>query len=165
MKVGCLAYLRSLLPDECFVDQRYGTNTESFLSYALFTTQEEETSAPQIKDKAPRIKRLQRGSSRDADRLLDWLELGVFDALERKYLKSVQFIIYLDESHPEVIFECYTFSFAYAEGEPALSIADSRGRQIIVKHAKTDLQSIMRKMIMASQNLAPLPGIPLFHLL
>jgi meiosis-specific protein len=90
---------------------------------------------------------------------LDWLELGVFDALERKHLKSVQFVIYLDEDKPDVIYECYTFNFAYMDGEPALSIVDSRGRHVVVKHAKTDLQGIMRKMIMASQNLAPLPGV------
>ena len=125
-------------------------------------TEEEEpsqTSSKAPSDNATRIKRIKRGILPNGDRLLDWLELGIFDALEKKHLKAVQFVIYLSKEHPEDIFECYTFSFAYAEGEPALTIEDSQGRNVIVKHAKADLQNIMRKMVVVGQNLAPLPGI------
>lgn len=54
-----------------------------------------------------------RGYSDEADKLLDYLEHGIFDALEKQYLRSFIFAIYLDSKDPTNIVEAYTFNFRY----------------------------------------------------
>ena len=51
----------------------------------------------------------------DAFRLTQWLEKGVFEALARKYVKTVTFAILVGgEKHPKVL-ETYTFEIGYAK--------------------------------------------------
>jgi hypothetical protein len=38
---------------------------------------------------------VKRGYSTEGDQLLDYIEYGIFDALEKQYLKSFVFVIYL----------------------------------------------------------------------
>ncbi|PCH37883.1 hypothetical protein WOLCODRAFT_96043 [Wolfiporia cocos MD-104 SS10] len=54
-----------------------------------------------------------RGFTEEADKLLDYLEHGVFDAVEKQYLRSCIFAIYLDNQDPNNIVEAYTFNFSY----------------------------------------------------
>ncbi|KIP10850.1 hypothetical protein PHLGIDRAFT_64843 [Phlebiopsis gigantea 11061_1 CR5-6] len=54
-----------------------------------------------------------RGFTEEADRLLDYLENGIFDALQKQYLRSFIFAIYLDSEDPNNIVEAYTFNFHY----------------------------------------------------
>ncbi|KAI0306419.1 HORMA domain-containing protein [Multifurca ochricompacta] len=54
-----------------------------------------------------------RGWSAEADKLLDYLENGIFDAIEKQYLRSFIFAIYLDPEDPNNIIEAYTFNFEY----------------------------------------------------
>lgn len=60
-----------------------------------------------------RIMTVARGWSAEADRLLDYLEHGIFDAIEKQYLRSLIFAIYLDDQDPNNIVEAYTFNFKY----------------------------------------------------
>lgn len=46
---------------------------------------------------------------------MDWIEVGCFDALERKYLKSITLGIYLDAARPQELVEAYTFDVTYQE--------------------------------------------------
>nr|QHB50184.1 meiosis-specific protein hop1 [Sparassis latifolia] len=52
-----------------------------------------------------------RGFTEEADKLLDYLEHGIFDALQKQYLRSFIFAIYLDNQDPNNIVEAYTFNF------------------------------------------------------
>ncbi|THH17110.1 hypothetical protein EW146_g3631 [Bondarzewia mesenterica] len=59
-----------------------------------------------------------RGWSAEADKILDYLECGIFDALAKQYLRSLIFAVYLlvfpkDEEDPNNIVEAYTFNFKY----------------------------------------------------
>ncbi|KAJ3339357.1 HORMA domain-containing protein 1 [Gonapodya sp. JEL0774] len=64
-----------------------------------------------------RIKTFHRGMAPDADEIADWIEKGVSDAIEKKYLRSVVFGIYLDPSKPNDLVESYTFSFTYPSSD------------------------------------------------
>ncbi|KAG2020134.1 hypothetical protein CC2G_005502 [Coprinopsis cinerea AmutBmut pab1-1] len=60
-----------------------------------------------------RIMTMVRGYTDEADRILNYLENGIFDALEKQYLRSFIFAIYLDSKDPKNIVEAYTFNFKY----------------------------------------------------
>lgn len=54
-----------------------------------------------------------RGYSDEGDKILNYLENGIFDALQKEYLRSFIFAIYLDNKDPTNIVEAYTFNFQY----------------------------------------------------
>lgn len=93
-----------------------------------------------------KVKKIKRGYSDEADKLLDYIvrvlqlcpcshlivvslplpiqELGVQDALDKSYLKSLIFAIYLDPEKPNDIIECYTFNFSYSKSADGTSNAE-----------------------------------------
>ncbi|KAL7276000.1 hypothetical protein RUND412_001031 [Rhizina undulata] len=162
--IGCLSFLRGLLPEECFVERRYGGKSSAVTSYRSFTSdiEEEDCVKKSKSDSGTRVKRLRRGYSGEADQLLDWLETGIFDALQKKYLKAVQLGIYVDKDHPDIIVEAYTFSFSYRDNEDGTSaismkITNNDGHGITMNDANKNLQQMMRRLIVITQNLPPLP--------
>ncbi|KAG8217650.1 hypothetical protein J3R82DRAFT_5803 [Butyriboletus roseoflavus] len=56
---------------------------------------------------------LKRGFTNEGDRILDYLEKGIFEAIEKQYLRRFIFAIYLDSKDPNNIVEAYTFNFQY----------------------------------------------------
>lgn len=79
----------------------------------------------------------------------------------------MQLAIYVDPAQPEVVIEAYTFSFAYRmnpDGTRAtptgFNIKDSHGNEITVADTSRNIQQVMRRMILITQNLPPIPG---FH--
>ncbi|KAJ3318026.1 hypothetical protein HDV06_000876 [Boothiomyces sp. JEL0866] len=82
--IGSIAYIRMLFPEDAF-------ETKGIDGVA--------------------IKTLKRDFTSESNCLLDWLEIGVFDALERKYLKQLVFGIYLDKDKPFDFIEEYLFEF------------------------------------------------------
>ncbi|RUP49271.1 HORMA domain-containing protein [Jimgerdemannia flammicorona] len=158
--LGCITYLRSLFPEENYEDESVGNIS---------------------------LKTLKRGYSQEADKLLDWLETGIFDALNRHYLRAFILGIHLDPKHPNRLAECYTFKIAYPDGEPQMCIERSgedsqstevwdsadvfsrmRGtggngvegkpcRTITVGEVKKSVQQLLRRLILLTQTLKPLP--------
>lgn len=115
--LSCLAYLRNFFEEKCFINTTFcGVS----------------------------IKQLKRGNSTESDRFLDWLERGVFDALHHKYLKSLVFGIYLDESLPTKVSETYTYDFTYDH--------DS------VNNTES-VSKLIRTLCTLTQTLQPLPNI------
>lgn len=53
----------------------------------------------------------------ESRRLIDWMEKGVYDALQRKYLKTMVFAIC--EEDATSLLEEYTFSFTYGPEDGA----------------------------------------------
>ncbi|RPB23270.1 DNA-binding protein [Terfezia boudieri ATCC MYA-4762] len=164
---GCLSFLRGLLPEESFEEVRYGGPDCPLTSYNWFANSEEpESNRTSVKDAAQgtRMKRLKRGYSSEADQLLNWLEQGIFEALRRGYLKAVQLAIYVDPAQPDVITEAYTFSFAYRmgpDGTPdaptGFNVKDNQGNEITVAETSKNIQQVMRRMIVITQNLPTIP--------
>ncbi|PWW77271.1 hypothetical protein C7212DRAFT_294033 [Tuber magnatum] len=159
--IGCLSFLRGLLPEECFVEKRYGGHSSTAVSYRSFTSDLDDEAFSKKGSNGTRIKRLRRGYSCEADQLLDWLETGIFDALRRGYLKAVQLAIYVDDKHPDIVVESYTFSFTYREKDDGpsvnLKVTDMHGHGVTANDANKNLQLMIRRLIVITQNLPPLP--------
>lgn len=160
--IGSMAYLRGLFPDDCFVKMRYGLN-RSATDYQAFTVENDGKTKADERDadrRGTKITRLCRGKSKEADVLLDWLENGVFRALEDSQLKALQLAIYLDESQPDIITESYTFSFSYLDGQniPEINITDIHGHKVTVNDASKGAQQMTRRLLTITEGLPALPG-------
>lgn len=157
--IGCLAYLRGLFPDDCFVKMRYGVD-RSATDYHMFSMTSERIDDRDTERRGTKITRLVRGRSREADRLLDWLEKGVFQALLDGQLKALQLALYLEESRPNIVSESYTFSFSYLGGTdvPELEITDVHGFKVTINEASKGAQQMTRRLLTITEDLPPLPG-------
>ncbi|KAI0063417.1 hypothetical protein BV25DRAFT_1883873 [Artomyces pyxidatus] len=125
-----------------------------------------------------------RGWSAEADKLLDYLEHGIFDALEKQYLRSFIFAIYLDNQDPNNIVEAYTFNFKYyrirgsdtvvpimtlGEDLMKMTLGDGRkvndpvaqatteGRPPTLRDVKKSLKTLIKVLIHATTQMDSLP--------
>ncbi|KAG7092942.1 hypothetical protein E1B28_009244 [Marasmius oreades] len=108
--LGCITFMRELLPQDNFVESHF-TTAEDGRSYSSsnFTTPD----GNKRNVNGFKIMNVSRGYTDEADRLLNYLEYGIFDALQKQYLRSFIFAIYLDNNNPNNIVEAYTFNFQY----------------------------------------------------
>jgi len=126
---GCITFLRGLFPDENFSEERIGLS-----------------SASNHTKSGIRVKKLQRGCTPEGDQLLDWIEHGVFDAMEKRFLRSVVFGVFLDPEKPYDLVESYTFNFAYYYD--GIEVSDGLGNTIGTssKECAQELQQVILGM-------------------
>ncbi|KAJ7461584.1 HORMA domain-containing protein [Mycena latifolia] len=92
-----------------------------------------------------------RGYTDEADKILNYLEYGIFDALQKRYLRSFVFAIYLDEKDPNNIVEAYTFNFHYhtIPGTdtviPIMSLGDNLDKMSLKESAKDPVVQAAKK--------------------
>jgi len=152
--IGSLAFIRGLFPDECFTKMRY--EPEYTKNYRAFSTGAAEAGR---RGQGVKVTRLQKGINRFADRLLDYLETGVFQALKDGYLKALQLGIYTDENRPEQVAESYTFSFLYHGQEGiSLHVKNLAGREVVIADAHKRVQQVTRNLLAITEALHALPG-------
>lgn len=153
MSFGCLAFLRGLFPDDSFADQRFVPEKVDKNYNKQNTSQ-----STSIK-----IKTLVRGKSTEVDLLLNWLEKGVFQSIKLRYLKALSLGIFLKEDDPTDLLENYTFTFDYdEENNFKLRIGSSNNDEdgtstISLLDSRKMAQQLMRRFIIITQSLEPLP--------
>ncbi|KAI0053877.1 hypothetical protein FA95DRAFT_1600397 [Auriscalpium vulgare] len=185
--LGCIAYLRDLLPQENFSRSLLTSANSSSLS----THASDSSTATPLHSESGKtsnvsgfqVMTVARGWSAEGDRLLDYMD-GIFDALERQYLRSFIFAIYLDGDDPNNIVEAYTFNFKYhripgtdailpimtlGEGLMKMSLEEGRSRKDPVIQATTEgrpptlsdvkksLKSLIKVLINATTQMDTLP--------
>ncbi len=85
--ISSIAYLRNLFPEDCFQERKLtGLTIRSLLP-----------------------------NKPEAMLLINWLERGVFDALDRNYLSDVIFAVYAKGEKKNTLLECYQFHVDYPE--------------------------------------------------
>ncbi|PPQ71815.1 hypothetical protein CVT24_006205 [Panaeolus cyanescens] len=169
--LGAITFLRNLLPEDNFTQCHLTTYDESL---ALSSDPDFPSSQPSQ-------------SQGDGDRrnvnTFKITEFGIFDALEKQYLRRFIFAVYLDSKNPQSIVEAYTFSFKYhkAEGhdvaypvmtlegtktgrrqqrsEDAVSKAIREGRAPTLLDVKTSVkrQAMLKTLIQAMNTMEVLP--------
>ncbi|KAI0822740.1 HORMA-domain-containing protein [Trametes gibbosa] len=113
--LGCITYLRNLLPSDNFSESYLTSSAPASLSShpsrngSSFASSEGRRNVSGFK-----IMTVTRGFTEEADKLLDYLENGIFDAVQKQYLRSFVFAIYLASPHHSII-EAYTFNFSYCK--------------------------------------------------
>ena len=57
----------------------------------------------------------------EAKTFSEWL-LGAYEAIEKKYLREMALVVYLDASRPEEVEEVYTVKISYPGGLPSCKV-------------------------------------------
>ncbi|KAG2067057.1 DNA-binding protein [Suillus decipiens] len=107
--LGCITYLRGLLPAENFGEYRLSSKGRTSSSSGSFSS--DRTAGLNISGVT--IMTLNRGFTNEGDRIIDYLENGIFEAIDKRYLRKMIFGIYLDSKDPNNVVEAYTFNFHY----------------------------------------------------
>eukprot|EP01039_Chlorochromonas_danica_P010013 gene10013-11073_t len=122
ISISSICYFRDIFPSDCFKDKQYGTVNIHQLQGAF----KDEKNVMVVKNK-------------EAFLLTQWLERGVFAALESEYLSSMLFAIYT--KHPvtqaDLLLESYEFKITYAGNGKAAKInnADLHSKDAVKSQA------------------------------
>ncbi|TFK94784.1 HORMA-domain-containing protein [Polyporus arcularius HHB13444] len=185
--LGCITYLRNLLPSDNF-SESYLTSAgpESLSSQPSRTDSSFGSSDARKNVSGFKIMSVTRGFTEEADKLLDYLDNGIFDALSKQYLRSFIFAIYLDDQDPNNIIEAYTFNFSYCqvpgttEVVPVMTLGDEmsnlslsgsgsrkahdpvaeatkRGKVPTLGDVKRSLKTLIKNLIQATTQMDALP--------
>ncbi|KAJ7766735.1 HORMA domain-containing protein [Mycena metata] len=151
--LGCITFLRDLLPSDNFKDSHFTSSDDSLLSQS--SDSDSSTNGLSRSNSRNvngfRIMTMTRGFTDEADRILNYLEHGIFDALQKQYLRSFVFAIYLDEKDPNNIVEAYTFNFHYhtIPGTntviPIMSLGDDLDKMSLKESAKDPIVQAAKK--------------------
>ncbi|KIM48812.1 hypothetical protein M413DRAFT_86715 [Hebeloma cylindrosporum] len=148
--LGTITFLRNLLPEDNFTRSHF-TSVEEPEGGSSQPDGSQESMTSRKNVNGFRIMTITRGYTDEADRLLNYLEYGIFDALEKRYLRSFIFGIYLDTKDPNNIVEAYTFNFKYytVPGSgivlPMMSLGD--GHNSFSKHSRKTKEDPIAKAI------------------
>ena len=137
--ISSIAYLRYLFPEENFSDTRLA---------------------------GLKLKALIPDANPEAFAINEWIEKGVFDAIEKHYLKSLVFSIFAEFNNPASLLESYTFTFTYPkDGNISMGlIANAKGQQpkeftyMTLEQIQHAWCQIVRTLITLSHTLPPLPS-------
>ncbi|GAA5835284.1 hypothetical protein JCM9279_004495 [Rhodotorula babjevae] len=174
--IGCVAFLRGLLPEDSFEDFKLLAPRPPASRTSSSKAMTDDDKAKSNAASSVRVKKLKRGASVEADKLLDYLELGATEAIEKGYLHQLVFAIYLDPDQPTNLVESYTFTFTYetdAEGNkrPELVVQDQLSGLVISSttnlasteaprkegDVKRQVQQMIKNLITSTQVLDELP--------
>ncbi|KAF9059094.1 HORMA domain-containing protein [Rhodocollybia butyracea] len=149
--LGCITFMRDLLPQDNFTESHFTTTDDSLANSSSNSTVtfSSPITAKKKNINGFKIMTMSRGYTDEADRILNYLEYGIFDALQKQYLKSFIFAIYLDNKDPNNIVEAYTFNFHYhtIAGTdtviPIMTLGDDLERMSL--HGKDPVAEAVRK--------------------
>lgn len=132
ISLSCITYLRCLLPEENYEVRDFSGMT---------------------------IKVLKRDFSKENTMILDSLDYGVSDAIEKRYLKEMVFAVLSDAKNAESAMECYHFRVDYPTSN--LSITDSKGTVLSdvsnVNGVRRQIAAMIRSLVSTVQTLDALP--------
>ena len=128
LSVSTIAYHRGFFPQSCFTKRR-APNGCTF--YQLI------------------------GNSLESNRLVDWLEEGVFAALDKRYLKTMIILLFRPENaqdSPRQLLERYEFSVTY-------DCSETNDSQASKNYAIHSIECTLGKLIDATTALPALPEL------
>ncbi|KAJ3866805.1 HORMA domain-containing protein [Lentinula novae-zelandiae] len=113
--LGCITFMRDLLPQDNFTESHFTSTDDSCMSQSSSNSTFSSPANVKKNVNGFKIMTMSRGYTDEADRILNYLEYGIFDALQKQYLRSFIFALYLDNNDPNnsSIVEAYTFNFQY----------------------------------------------------
>jgi HORMA domain len=125
--------------------------SEKHLSRGLLP--EQEISRHVLFDSGLSVMALKKESNPEVDQLVNWLEVGCFDALGKQYLKTLFLGIYVEPAKPHELIESYEFNFSYPSKEQYCFTM----HQHVVENGKLTRKEIMKQtaLLVATLNSDP----------
>lgn len=100
---------------------------------------------------------------------MDWLEKGIFDALQKKYLQTVLLEVFEELAVKRnkkkagvrrKLLECYTFTVTYFDGQAQLALAgdENDSTTISKERIKQTTGEVLQSLVHIASSLDPLPS-------
>ncbi|KAK7537616.1 HORMA domain-containing protein [Phyllosticta citricarpa] len=155
--ISCVAFLRQIFPDKCFMRRKY-ENRPDHWSYDDWVAGKKGHESPSERAGSA-VSLLERGTDESVNRLLDWLEKGVFDALKKRYLDTFQLHIVENESRPFEVIETYDFKIRYTEptGAALVAIRMPDKKPASIWNVRLGVTQVIQNLTSLCQTFAELP--------
>ncbi|KAK5264273.1 hypothetical protein LTR99_003580 [Exophiala xenobiotica] len=157
--LACIAHTRELIPwtSPCFrvryIDQINAViDADEVDLYRAFSALEGEST-----DCGQEIRFLIRGGHTRADQMLEMLEDGIFEALQRSYLDTLQVFI-TKAADPRAVLETYSFAFKYVDGRLNSILLAPTSRSLVLENFQKSFKSVIRALLRSLQDLPRLPA-------
>ncbi|XP_070691014.1 HORMA domain-containing protein 1 [Pempheris klunzingeri] len=110
-----------------------------------------------VEDQKVMILREER-SCPGASQIVQWMQ-GCFEAIQKKYLRTVIMSIYTDPENPQKVTEFYQFRIQYTAKGAQMDFESNNNNKVSMSCGNTKKASILlvRKLYTLMQNLGPLP--------
>ncbi|EXJ54587.1 hypothetical protein A1O7_09928 [Cladophialophora yegresii CBS 114405] len=158
--LACIAHARELIPwtAPCFCTRRIDEivfddeqNAKALYSSFQAVTQQEAGEGQEVKVLVP-------GGHRRADQLLEMLEQGVFDALERGYLQDLQVFVTRSSQGQLSVLENYHFVFAYEKGRVSSVQVNPTNHTFTLENVHKSFKASIRALLRSLRDLPRLPA-------
>ncbi|KAM0134823.1 hypothetical protein ACHAP3_005379 [Botrytis cinerea] len=159
--VSQFVFGRKLFPSNCYKTRIYDAYDPD-LTYETFingTNIPKNFNLNEAGDEIVSFNSVVRGTGNPgADKLLDWLEFGVADAVSDKCLAKFQLSVYRKEVVPEQLVEAFTINFTYKDVEKnpyvqiSASLSNDNGVTINLGLAQEGLRDLIRQVMNSSRN-------------
>ncbi|KAK5478839.1 hypothetical protein LTR43_004097 [Exophiala xenobiotica] len=157
--LACIAHTRELIPwtSPCFrvryIDQINAViDADEVDLYRAFSALEGEST-----DCGQEIRFLIRGGHTRADQMLEMLEDGIFEALQRSYLDTLQVFI-TKAADPRAVLETYSFAFKYVDGRLNSILLAPTSRSLVLENFQKSFKSVIRALLRSLKDLPRLPA-------
>ncbi|RLV92716.1 Meiosis-specific protein HOP1 [Spathaspora sp. JA1] len=138
----CITFLRSIFEEENYIDTKYHSSDTKYSCYD---------------NNFIKTKKLIKGVSTEADSLIDCIETGIKSALEKEYLKAVQFSIHLAEQDPCQAIESYVFGIDYENQSVSVQLNTQEKYYADTSEVMQQIQNLIKRLLVLTQSLDPLP--------
>ncbi|KIX04221.1 uncharacterized protein Z518_07775 [Rhinocladiella mackenziei CBS 650.93] len=160
VSLACISHTRELIPwiSTCF-QTRYihqidpASLTSDHSLYSAFQTSDSEGVG-----RGQEVRVLARGGHRSADRILDLLEYGVFEALQRGYLDRLQVFVTNNTGSDLTILETYHFCFSYDHGRVHGIQLSPPNHTFVLENFQKSFKAAIRALLRSLQDLPRLPA-------
>ena len=103
----------------------------------------------------------EKSGHEEAELLSGWI-IGAMDAIEKKYLRELVFLIYKDKENPEDIHEKYTFGFSYGkDGQAGFQMSSRKDNEedkpVDMNNVQETTRALLRSIMTCTGGLPPLP--------
>ncbi|XP_067846226.1 zebrafish testis-expressed 38 [Heptranchias perlo] len=132
--VSCITYLRGIFPEDAYRTR--------YLEGMCVKILREDSRFP------------------GASKVVKWM-MGCFDALEKRYLRTIVLGVHRDPEDPNSIIESYQFKFKYTADGPKLDILSKNkhiGTEVSLQDTKKASILLIRKLFVLMQSLEILPN-------
>ncbi|TGO34249.1 hypothetical protein BHYA_0206g00200 [Botrytis hyacinthi] len=160
--VSQFVFGRKFFPSNCYKTRVYNAFDPN-LTYETFingTNIPKDFNLNEAGDEIVSFNSVVRGTGHPgAEKLLDWLEFGVGDAVSDKCLAKFQLSVYRKEVVPEQLVEAFTINFTYKDVEKnphvqiSASLSRKNGNTINLGLAQEGLRDLIRQVMNSSRNL------------
>ncbi|KAB8296779.1 hypothetical protein EYC80_002196 [Monilinia laxa] len=149
----------ALSQEQSFELVKIGVNAATFING---TNVPKNLNLNEVGDEILSLNSVVRGTGHPGvEKLLDWLEFGVANAVNDKCLAKFQLSVYRKEVVPEQLVEALTINFTYKDTEGnaqvqvsvSASMSDKVGKVINLGHAQNGLRDLIAQVMNASMRL------------